>query len=78
MPQLEPLTEQQRVSVSNLRHSCQQAEDALSQGLDKLQQSLTLCVTGDIITGGLTFSSQMASAIERLESLEIFMNQVMY
>lgn len=75
MPQLEPLTEQQLVNVCNLRHSCQQAEDALSQGMEKLQQTLAQCVTDDIITGGASYSPQMASAMERLESLEIFMNQ---
>lgn len=40
MPQLEPLTEQQLIDVCNLRQSSQQAEDALQQGIDKLQQSL--------------------------------------
>lgn len=78
MPQLDPLTEQQLVNVCNLRHSCQQAEDALSQGMEKLQQTLAQCVTDDIITGGASYSPQMSSAMERLESLEIFMNQVMY
>ncbi|KAK0597207.1 hypothetical protein LWI29_022997 [Acer saccharum] len=38
--QLEPLTEQQLVAIYNLQQSSQQAEDALSQGMDALQQSL--------------------------------------
>lgn len=75
MPQIEPLSEQQLVSVCKLRHSCQQAEDALSQGMEKLEQTLAQCVINDN-TGGGSYGSQMASAMERLESLECFMNQV--
>ncbi|KAF3440192.1 hypothetical protein FNV43_RR18473 [Rhamnella rubrinervis] len=40
VPQLDPLTEQQLFDVCNLKQSCQQAEDALSQGMEKLQQTL--------------------------------------
>jgi transcription factor TGA len=39
---LEPLTEQQLMGIYNLQQSSQQAEDALSQGMDALQQSLLL------------------------------------
>ncbi|WOG98562.1 hypothetical protein DCAR_0417906 [Daucus carota subsp. sativus] len=74
VPQLEPLTEQQLVDVYKLRHSCQQAEDALSQGMEKLVQTLAQCVVLDNIAGG-SYGSRMASAMERLESLECFMNQ---
>lgn len=74
VPQLEPLTEQQLVSVCKLRHSCQQAEDALSQGMEKLEQTLSQCVVHDNIGRG-SYGSRMASAMERLESLECFMNQ---
>ncbi|KAF0889533.1 hypothetical protein E2562_026947 [Oryza meyeriana var. granulata] len=35
--QLEPLTEQQLLGLSNLQQSSQQAEDALSQGMEELQ-----------------------------------------
>ena len=38
--QLEPLTEQQLVGIYNLQQSSQQAEDALSHGMEALQQSL--------------------------------------
>eukprot|EP00249_Psilotum_nudum_P010926 c22852_g2_i1 orf=764-1939(+) len=37
IPQVEPLTEQQLLGICNLQQSCQQAEDALSQGMDNLQ-----------------------------------------
>lgn len=39
-PQLEPLTEEQEAAVGRLRRTARQAEDALSQGMEKLQQSL--------------------------------------
>ncbi|OIW19168.1 hypothetical protein TanjilG_13950, partial [Lupinus angustifolius] len=40
VPQLEPLNDQQMASIHNIFLSSQQAEDATSQGLDKLQQSM--------------------------------------
>jgi transcription factor TGA len=39
-PQLEPLAEEQQAAVGRLRRTARQAEDALSQGMEKLQQSL--------------------------------------
>ena len=75
MPALEPLTDQQLVDVCNLRHSCQQAEDALSQGIDKLQQNLAQSIAADPMVVG-NYGSQMASSIEDLEALETFVNQV--
>ena len=75
MPALEPLTDQQLVDVCNLRHSCQQAEDALSQGIDTLQQNLAQSIAADPMVVG-NYGSQMASSIEDLEALETFVNQV--
>ncbi|KAJ0233142.1 Basic-leucine zipper domain-containing protein [Hirschfeldia incana] len=40
MTYIEPLTDQQLLAVRNLQQSSQQAEEALSQGLDKLQPGL--------------------------------------
>ncbi|KDP32726.1 hypothetical protein JCGZ_12018 [Jatropha curcas] len=74
MSQLEPLTDQQMVDVCNLRQSSQQAEDALSQGIDKLQQTLAHSIAADITSGG-SYRAQMAAAIEKLEALEGFVNQ---
>ncbi|PIN07558.1 hypothetical protein CDL12_19877 [Handroanthus impetiginosus] len=71
MPQLEPLSEQQIAKVGNLKHCCIQAEDALTQGMDKLQQTLAQSVT----FLARNFSSHTASAIEKLESMESFINQ---
>ncbi|GJN13763.1 hypothetical protein PR202_gb00505 [Eleusine coracana subsp. coracana] len=40
LPQLDHMTEEQVVDICNLQQSSQQAEEALSQGLDQLHQSL--------------------------------------
>lgn len=77
MPQLEPLTEQQLIDVCNLRQSSQQAEDALQQGIDKLQQSLVQIITEDQLSSGI-YQSQMVAAAEKLEALESFANQVLF
>ncbi|XP_009780690.1 transcription factor TGA1 [Nicotiana tabacum] len=74
MPQLEPLSDQQIVKICNLRHCCQQAEDALTQGMDKLQQTLAQSIL-TMTTGMGSYSSQMLSSMEKLEALESFVNQ---
>lgn len=71
MPYLQPLTDQQVLEVRNLQQSSQQAEDALSQGIDKLQQSLAESIVIDAV-----IESHMAAAIENLQALEGFVNQV--
>lgn len=77
MPQLEPLTEQQLIDVCNLRQSSQQAEDALQQGIDKLQQSLVQIITDDQLSSEI-YQPQMVAAAEKLEALESFVNQVLF
>lgn len=74
MPQLQPLNEQQTASVDTLKHSCMQAEDALSQGMEKLQQTVAQSVTF-LAPGPGSYCSQTAFAIESLESLETFISQ---
>ncbi|KAG4392993.1 hypothetical protein AAZX31_04G234900 [Glycine max] len=74
VPQLEPLTDQQIVSINNLRLSSQQAEDALSQGLEKLQQSLVHDMAVDPLSVG-NLGLQMARTMEKFEALEGFVNQ---
>lgn len=70
------MTDQQIVSINNLRLSSQQAEDALSLGLDKLQQSLVHNIPSDpLIIGHYGF--EMAAAMDKGEALEGFVNQVM-
>ncbi|KAL4294356.1 hypothetical protein AHAS_Ahas18G0219900 [Arachis hypogaea] len=69
------MTEQQRSDISNLGKSCQQAEDALSQGMDKLQQM----VLESVAAGQLeeqTNTPNMSTAMERLAGLVSFVNQI--
>ncbi|KAK8507694.1 hypothetical protein V6N12_067027 [Hibiscus sabdariffa] len=73
VPQIEPLTDQQHLEVCNLRQSSQQAEDALSQGVDKLQQSLAEDVASDLCSGN--YRPQMVAAMDKLEGLENFVSQ---
>jgi transcription factor TGA len=78
IPQIEPLTEQQLLNICNLQQSSQQAEDALSQGMESLQQSLA-----DTLSAGSLGSSpnvanymgQMAMAMGKLGTLETFVRQ---
>lgn len=77
-PELEPLTEQQRISVHNLQQLSQQAEDALSQGMDKLQQTLsqTLVASDTLgVSGAVNYMGQISDAIGKLEELVTFVTQ---
>ncbi|KAK4757361.1 hypothetical protein SAY87_018662 [Trapa incisa] len=80
--QLEPLTEQQLVGICNLQQSSQQAEDALSQGMEQLQQSLaeTLANGAPSSSGSsgnvANYMGQMAMAMGKLGTLEGFLRQV--
>ncbi|XP_047178065.1 transcription factor TGA7-like [Vigna umbellata] len=74
VPQLEPLTDQQIVSINKLRLSSQQAEDSLSLGLDKLQQSLVHNIPSDPVAIG-HYGFEMAAAMDKGEALEGFVNQ---
>ncbi|KAH1046077.1 hypothetical protein J1N35_036861 [Gossypium stocksii] len=79
--QLEPLTEQQLVGIGNLQQSSQQAEDALSQGMEALQQSLAETLsTGSLGSSGSSgnvanYMGQMAMAMGKLGTLEGFIRQ---
>ncbi|KAB1222191.1 TGACG-sequence-specific DNA-binding protein TGA-2.1 [Morella rubra] len=79
--QLEPLTEQQLVGIYNLQQSSQQAEDALSQGMDALQQSLAeTLANGSPGPSGpsgnvANYMGQMAMAMGKLGTLEGFLRQ---
>ncbi|CAN1252182.1 Transcription factor TGA9 [Linum perenne] len=70
--QLDPLTEQQVMGIYSLQHSSQQAEDAMSQGLDQLQQSLVDTIAGGPVVDGM---QQMAVALGKLSNLEGFVRQ---
>ncbi|KAE8691714.1 Transcription factor HBP-1b(c1) [Hibiscus syriacus] len=70
--QLDPLTEQQVMGIYSLQHSSQQAEEALTQGLEQLQQSLTDTIAGGPVVDGM---QQMAVALGKLANLEGFVRQ---
>ncbi|XP_057528901.1 transcription factor TGA4 isoform X2 [Amaranthus tricolor] len=74
-PQLDPLTDQQVVDVYNLKQSCEQAEEALSQGMEKLQQTLGETIATDHLGEGIYTSEMANNAIEKLEVLVSFINQ---
>lgn len=79
--QLEPLTEQQLLAINNLQQSSQQAEDALSQGMEALQQSLAETLAGSLGPSGSSgnvanYMGQMAMAMGKLGTLEGFIRQV--
>uniref|UniRef100_A0A0D3CW25 J domain-containing protein n=1 Tax=Brassica oleracea var. oleracea TaxID=109376 RepID=A0A0D3CW25_BRAOL len=76
MPYLQPLTDQQILEVRNLQQSSQQAEDALSQGIDKLQQGLAENIVIDVVMESNDYPSHMGAAVENLQVLEGFVNQV--
>lgn len=80
--QLEPLTEQQLVGICNLQQSSQQAEDALSQGMEALQQSLSETLASGSSSGSsgstgnvANYMGQMAMAMGKLGTLENFLCQ---
>lgn len=83
--QLEPLTEQQLVGICNLQQSSQQGEDALSQGMEALQQSLAgTLVSGFSAPSGAnangngnvaSYMGQMAVAMGKLGTIENFLIQ---
>ncbi|XP_073000262.1 transcription factor TGAL5-like isoform X2 [Typha latifolia] len=78
MPQLDPLTEQQLMGICSLQQSSQQAEEALSQGLEQLHQSLAETVASGPFNDGANaanYMSQMVVALEKVAHLEGFVRQ---
>ncbi|KAJ0695015.1 putative transcription factor bZIP family [Helianthus annuus] len=66
VPQLD-LLDQQSHDLYNLTQACQQAEDSLSQGMEKLQQTLAEAVAcGQALGGG---GYEMRNAMDKLEEL---------
>ncbi|KAB2046276.1 hypothetical protein ES319_D01G222300v1 [Gossypium barbadense] len=76
--QIEPLTEQQIMGICALQQSTQEAEEALSQGLEALNQSLSDIIISDSLSCPPNMSNymgQMAIAINKLSTLEGFVRQ---
>jgi transcription factor TGA len=83
-PQLEPLAEEQQAAVGRLRRTARQAEDALSQGMEKLQQSLADSLLLSAVAqeedgfGGdeaVYVARRMGGAMGRLRELAVFVEQ---
>ncbi|KAG8646806.1 hypothetical protein MANES_09G031700v8 [Manihot esculenta] len=76
--QIEPLTEQQILGIYGLQQSTQEAEEALSQGLEALNQSLSDTIASDSLScppNMTNYMGQMAVAINKLSTLEGFVRQ---
>ncbi|CAD6266042.1 unnamed protein product [Miscanthus lutarioriparius] len=80
-PQLDPLLELQAAEVRKLQNTARQLEDALTQGMNKLQQTLvetlmTVDVSPDGAAGGGGYAAQqMASAVGKLADLVDFVDK---
>ncbi|CAA2973171.1 transcription factor HBP-1b(c38)-like isoform X2 [Olea europaea subsp. europaea] len=75
---VEPLTEQQLMGICGLQQSTHEAEEALSQGLQALNQSLSdtlICDPLNVPSDVNSFMSTMALAINKLSTLEGFVRQ---
>ncbi|XP_075484762.1 transcription factor TGA9 [Primulina tabacum] len=72
IPQLDPLTEQQLVGICGLQQSSQQAEDALTQGLDQLHQSLLQTIASSSLNDSM---HHMVIALGKITNLEGFVRQ---
>lgn len=75
MDQLRPLSDVENLDVHNMKITCIQAEDALSQGLEKLQHALAENVAKGHL-GEYRSIPDTSTAIEKLEDLVSFINQV--
>ncbi|XAR68568.1 hypothetical protein NMG60_11003742 [Bertholletia excelsa] len=76
--QIEPLTEQQIVGICGLQQSTQEAEEALSQGMEALNQSLSDTIASDSLTcppNMANYMGQMAVAMNKLSTVEGFVRQ---
>ncbi|KAL8549420.1 hypothetical protein ACS0TY_008308 [Phlomoides rotata] len=75
--QIEPLTEQQKVGMCNLQQSCQQTEDALSQGMEALQQAIVETLSHNSLASGnvVDYMGQMAIAMTKIATFDNFLHQ---
>ncbi|XP_038691400.1 bZIP transcription factor TGA10-like [Tripterygium wilfordii] len=78
LSQIEPLTEQQILGICGLQQSTQEAEEALSQGLEALNQSFSDTLTSDSLScprNMANYMGQMTIAMNKLSTLEAFVRQ---
>ncbi|XP_074569577.1 bZIP transcription factor TGA10-like [Curcuma longa] len=75
---MEPLTQQQVVGVCALQQSAQETEEALSHGLEALNQSVSDAIAADALSCSLNvadYMGQMAVAMDKLAAMEGFVRQ---
>ncbi|KAF8395881.1 hypothetical protein HHK36_019836 [Tetracentron sinense] len=75
---IEPLSEQQILGICGLQQSTQETEEALSQGLEALHQSLSDTIASDALnypSNMANYMGQMAIAMNKLSTLEGFVRQ---
>lgn len=73
------MTKQQLLNICNLQQSSLQAEEALSQGLEALQLSLSDTLSGGSLGSSSNVSNymdQMAGAMTKLGTYEAFVHRV--
>lgn len=78
LSQIEPLTEQQILVVCSLQQSTQEAEEALTQGLEALYQSLSDTIASDALScpsNMADYMTQMVTAMNKISTLEGFVRQ---
>ncbi|XP_050911100.1 bZIP transcription factor TGA10 isoform X1 [Lathyrus oleraceus] len=76
--QIEPITEQQIMSIYGLQQSTQEGEDALSQGLEAFNQSLSETITSESLSyppNMTNYMEQLARAMNKLSTLESFVRE---
>ncbi|THU57046.1 hypothetical protein C4D60_Mb11t23640 [Musa balbisiana] len=76
--QLDPLTDQQWMGMRGFQHSSQQAEEALSRGLEQVHKSLAQTVAGGSLSDGIdvgNYVGHAAIAMGKLADLEGFVGQ---
>ncbi|KAJ8448164.1 hypothetical protein Cgig2_031888 [Carnegiea gigantea] len=78
LQQIEPLSEQQLIEICGLQQSAQGTEEALSQGLEALNQSLSDVIVSDSLSSPsnmANYMGQMALAMNKLSTVENFVRQ---
>ncbi|KAG7027769.1 bZIP transcription factor TGA10, partial [Cucurbita argyrosperma subsp. argyrosperma] len=78
MGEIEPLTEHQILNICGLQQSTQESEEALSEGLEALNQSLSDTIAADSLSNPpnmANYMGQMTLAINKLSTLEGFVRQ---
>ncbi|XP_065023937.1 bZIP transcription factor TGA10-like [Musa acuminata AAA Group] len=75
---IEPLTEQQILGVCGMQQSTQETEEALSQGLEALNKSLSDTIASDELSytsNMANYMGQMTVAMNKLTTLESFVRE---